>query len=118
MTADIREREDRMLEWKDVTDTFTEGQRHWKGRYLELCEVSGNSIELSLFSSENEWEVYVNYGYMYGVSYVPADKALQHREEMKKTIEEEYEKHQEKPSDSFVNDFVRKYQLDIMSAFF
>ena len=30
-----------MLDWKDVTDSFPEPSRHWKGRYLELCEVAG-----------------------------------------------------------------------------
>ena len=52
-----------MLEWKDVTNSFTEPSRHWKGRYLELCEVAEGKIELSLFSSPHDsWEVYVNYG--------------------------------------------------------
>ena len=56
-----------MLEWKDVTNSFTEPSRHWKGRYLELCEVAEGKIELSLFSSPHDsWEVYVNYGKMYG----------------------------------------------------
>lgn len=108
-----------MLDWKDVTDTFTEPSRHWKGRYLELCEVTENEIELSLFSCpDDEWEVYVNYGRMYGVSYAPADKAADHRNAMKAEIEAEYQKNGMKPSNEFINAFAGKYQLDVMNAIF
>ena len=72
-----------MLEWKDVTNSFTEPSRHWKGRYLELCEVAEGKIELSLFSSPHDsWEVYVNYGnkeYRDGTARVPARDYLVER---------------------------------------
>ena len=58
-----------MMSWKDVTDAFSDNERHWKGRYLEICEVANERIECSLFSCEdNDCEIYVNYGVMYGVS--------------------------------------------------
>ena len=108
-----------MLEWKDVTDSFTEPSRHWKGRYLELCEVAKGLIELSLFSSPHDsWEVYVNYGKMYGVSYVDADNAVAHRNAMKSEIEAEYERNGLDPSDTFIDAFAKRYQLDILGALF
>jgi len=108
-----------MLDWKDVTETFTEPSRHWKGRYLELCEVAEGEIELSLFSRpDDNWEVYVNYGKMYGISYVHADNAVEYRNAMKAEIEAEYESNGLNPSDAFIDAFAGKYQLDIMSALF
>ena len=108
-----------MLKWKDVTDSFTEPSRHWKGRYLELCEVAEEQIELSLFSSPHDiWEVYVNYGKMYGVSYVDSDNAVAHRNAMKSEIEAEYERNGLYPSDAFIDAFAKKYQLDILGALF
>ena len=108
-----------MLDWKNVTDSFTEPQRHWKGRYLELCEVAENEIELSLFSCPYaDWEVYVSYGRMYGVSYTPADNAAAHRNAMKTEIEAEYKVNGLCPSNEFINAFAEKYQLDIMNAIF
>lgn len=107
-----------MLDWKNVTDSFTEPQRHWKGRYLELCEVTENEIELSLFSCPYaDWDVYVSYGRMYGVSYTPSAAAAHHNA-MKAEIEAEYVKHGLKPSGEFINAFAEKYQLDIMNAIF
>ena len=28
-----------MKEWKNVTDSFSEEQRHYKNTYMEICEV-------------------------------------------------------------------------------
>ena len=28
-----------MLKWEDKTDYFYEDERHWHGRYMEICEV-------------------------------------------------------------------------------
>ena len=112
-------RHDNGLEWKDVTDCFSERERHWKGRYLELCEVAVDEIELSLFSCpDSDWEVYVNYGKMYGVSYARAENAVEHRNAMKMEIEAEYRKNGKTPSSAFINRFAVKYALDIMHAFF
>ena len=106
-----------MLDWKNVTDTFSERSRHWKGRYLELCEVAENEIELSLFSCPDDlWEVYVNYGIMFGISYVPAENAVEHRNAMKAEIEDEYKRNGLNPSAEFINTFGEKYRLDIMNA--
>ena len=107
------------MDWKDVTDTFPERSRHWKGRYLELCEVAENEIELSLFSCPDDmWEVYVNYGKMYGVSYAPAEKAAEHRNAMKAEIEAEFEQNGLNPSNDFIRTFATKYELDILNAVF
>jgi len=76
-------------------------------------------IRSSLFSSPHDsWEVYVNYGKMYGVSYVDADNAVAHRNAMKSEIEAEYERNGLDPSGTFIDAFAKRYQLDILGALF
>ena len=43
-----------MIEWVDVTGSFSEERRHWKERYLEICEVAFDEIECSLFSNKDD----------------------------------------------------------------
>lgn len=38
-----------MCNWVNVTDTFTEEQRHYRNTYLEICEVLDDKIEVSFF---------------------------------------------------------------------
>lgn len=38
-----------MKEWKNVTDSFSEEQRHYKNTYMEICEVFDEAVEVSLF---------------------------------------------------------------------
>ena len=103
-----------MLKWNDYTDRFHEYERFWRGRYLELCEVAEEEIELNLYSCEDDdWEIYVSYGIMYGISYAPAEKAAAQREQMKEEIEEEYEKHGKNPSKEFISRFSETYRLEI-----
>ena len=119
MYKNIGEGSGNMLEWKDVTDTFDERSRHWKGRYLEICEVAGEKIECSLFSCENDdWEIYFNYGIMYGVVYAKEGEAKRKRKNIMKDIEKEYSKNGEKPSGEFMHYFDKKYHVNIMNAFF
>ena len=48
-----------MKEWVNVTETFSERQRHYKNVYLEICEVCDEKVEVSLFSSEEDsYEIY------------------------------------------------------------
>ena len=42
-----------MLKWNDYTDRFHEYERFWRGRYLELCEVAEEEIELNLYLTVN-----------------------------------------------------------------
>lgn len=108
-----------MLEWVDVTNHFSEENRHWKGRYLEVDEVANDEIECSLFSCENDdWEIYFDYGIMYGVCYASADKAREKRSQMMRDIEEEYDRHKMDPSDEFMQSFDEKYHVDVMNALF
>ena len=108
-----------MLEWKDVTGSFSESSRHWKGRYLEICEVAENKIECSLFSCEDDdWEIYFSYGKMHGVSYASADKAADKRKQIMEDFEREFEKNGDYPSGEFMDYFDRKYGVDIFHAFF
>ena len=34
-----------MKEWKNVTDSFSEEQRHYKNTYMEICEVYDEVVE-------------------------------------------------------------------------
>ncbi len=43
-----------MNQWVNVTDTFSESRRHYKNTYLEICEVIGDALEVSLFSSAGQ----------------------------------------------------------------
>nr|WP_300836768.1 hypothetical protein [uncultured Acetatifactor sp.] len=63
-----------MNQWVNVTDTFSESQRHYKNTYLEICEVFDEVVELRLFSSEEDpYEIYFSFGIMYGIVYVQRD---------------------------------------------
>lgn len=108
-----------MLEWEDRTAQFSEDERHWNDRYLEVCEVAENDIECNLYSCfDDDWEIYVNYGEMYGISYAPEEKAAAQRAQMMKEIEAEYDKNGKEPSDDFIDSFAEKYKLDIMNTYF
>lgn len=107
-----------MSNWVNVTSAFSEDRRHFKHTYLEICELLDKTIECSLFSSpDGPWEIYVNFGMMYGVSCAEADQAEARRKQMMAEIEEEHLKNGD-PSPEFINDFVRKYELSIDNALF
>lgn len=100
-----------MKEWKNVTDSFSEEQRHYKNTYMEICEVYDEVVEVSLFSSRTDpYEIYFSYGYMYGIIYVEKEDADAKREEIKKELQAEYRKSRE-PSDEFVNSFTKKHHV-------
>lgn len=106
------------MNWERNWRKNREDERHWHGRYMEICEVALEKIECSLFSCpDDDWEIYVSCGIMFGISFVSASEAVKQREQMKKEIEEEYEKSGLEPSEDFVNRFAKKYMLDI-DAFF
>ena len=51
-----------MSEWKNVTDTFSEEERHYNGKYLEIDEVYDDVVEVSVFSALDEpYEIYFTY---------------------------------------------------------
>lgn len=39
------------MKWIEVTDCFSESQRHYKDKYLIIDEVLDDTVEVSLFSS-------------------------------------------------------------------
>ena len=109
-----------MAEWKNVTNHFTEEERHYRGTYLEICEVMDDEIEVSWFSSDDDNEpgqIYMSFGIMYGISYVSNADAEAQRDEMKREIAEEHEKNNE-PSSDFINSFAAKYKLTIENSLF
>ncbi|GAB1475486.1 hypothetical protein MASR2M70_03180 [Bacillota bacterium] len=56
-----------MYNWENVTDFFSEEDRHYKNTYMEINEVYDEVVEVSLFSSEDGiYEIYFSYGKMYG----------------------------------------------------
>lgn len=106
------------MEWKDVTSYFTEEQRHYKNTYLEIDYVIDDKIELSLFSSKNDlYEIYVNFGIMYGIVYVEEKEANKVFYEIKDKIEKEYIKNGG-PSDEFIRDFDDKYGISLPNDLF
>ena len=101
------------MKWKDVTETFSEKQRHYKDTYLEISEIYGDDIEVSLFSRDKEngdWEIYVSCGIITGISYEEEDKAYERREEMKADIEQAVSEGKIDDGD-FVNTFCEKYHI-------
>lgn len=109
------------MKWIDKTNTFEE--RKWKDKYLETCEVLDDRIEVNLYSCKdiNNYEIYVSYGIMYGIVYTHKDNAENLREEIKKTIYEDYIKNgysEDMPTDEFINKFHKKYNIQIPSDIF
>lgn len=104
-----------MKQWVDVTNTFSERQRHYKTTYLEICEVFDEMVEVSLFSSENaSFEIYFSFGIMYGIIYVEKENAYERREQMKFDLEQEYRKNG-KPTNEFISSFTEKYKVCMSS---
>lgn len=100
-----------MNQWVNVTDTFSETQRHYKNTYLEICEVFDEVVEVSLFSSaEDPYEIYFSFGIMYGIVYAEKENADEKREQMKSDLEQEYRMNKE-PSSEFINSFCKKYDV-------
>ena len=109
------------MKWEDKTDTFDE--REWRGKYLEICEVLDDKIEVNLYSTEdiNNYEIYVNYGIMYGIVYAHKDKAWALREEIKDLIYNDYITNgysDDMPTDDFIKNFYEKYHICIPSNLF
>ena len=74
-----------MVEWKNVTDTFSEEQRHYNGKYLEIDEVYNDEVEVSVFSADDEpYEIYFSYDKYYGIVYAEKEKVYEIRDEMKR----------------------------------
>lgn len=104
------------IKWIDKTDYFDE--RQWKDKYLEICEVLDDRIEVNLYSCDDisNYEIYVSYGVMYGIIYVHKDKAASLREEIKELIYNDYLKNgysKDMPTDEFINGFYKKYNIQI-----
>ena len=109
------------MKWIDKTNTFEE--RKWKDKYLEICEVLDDKIEVNLYSCKdiNNYEIYVSYGVMYGIVYTHKDNAENLRKEIKKVIYEDYIKNgysEDMPTDEFINKFHKKYNIQIPSDIF
>lgn len=104
------------MKWIDKTDTFE--NREWKDKYLEICEVLDDKIEVNLYSCDdiNNYEIYVSYGVMYGIVYAHRDKARKLREEIKDFIYNDYITNgfsEDMPSDEFITEFHKKYDIKI-----
>jgi len=107
-----------MKDWVDVTQFFTEEERHYKDLYMEINEVYDDLIEVSLFSSEEDlYEIYFSFERMHGIIYVEAEGAYSKREEIKNELVCEYLKN-EKPSSAFVNEFCEKHEVALPNNLF
>jgi hypothetical protein len=109
---------EKMSKWVDVTNTFSEEQRYYKDLYLEINEVYDEVVEVSLFSCKDDlYEIYFSFGIMYGIIYAEASIAYEKREEVKKELEAEYNKHKE-PTKDFINDFADRYEVCLPNDLF
>lgn len=104
-----------MIKWQDVTNTFSEKERHYLNTYLELCEVYDETIEISVFSAvDSPYEIYISYGKMYGIVYCEKENVYEKFKEIKQVLENDYKKNTE-PSNEFINTFATKYKLCLPS---
>lgn len=100
-----------MYNWENVTELFSEDDRHYKNTYMEINEVYDGIVEVSLFSSqEGPYEIYFSYDIFYGIIYVDAEKAYSKREEVKNELAQEYQNHKE-PTSEFINAFCEKHKV-------
>lgn len=107
-----------LYKWENVTDSFSEDERHYKDLYLEIDEVYDEEIEVSLFSSqEGSYEIYISFGILYGIIYVEAEKADSKREEVKNDLSQEYQKHKQ-PRGEFINEFCEKHKVSLPNDIF
>ena len=108
------------LKWKDVTNTFDEERRYYRNTYLQKCEILPDGIEVSKFVALDEKdkdEIYVNFGILNGVTYVPKFETDARYRQIKREIKAEYIINK-KPSKDFINTFGEKYELDIFNSIF
>lgn len=100
-----------LYNWENVTDFFSEEERHYNNTYMEINEVYDGLIEVSLFSSkEGPYEIYFSYGIFYGIIYVDGKKAVSKREDVKNELAQEYQNHKE-PTSEFINSFCEKHKV-------
>ncbi len=100
-----------MYNWENVTDSFSEEDRHYKNTYMEISEVYDGKIEVSLFSSKDGlYEIYFSYGIFYGIIYMDAKKAVSKREDIKNELAQEYQKNKE-PTNKFINLFCERHKV-------
>ena len=79
------------MNWENVTEFFSENERNYNGKYLEICEVYDDKLEVSLFSSkDSQHEIYMSFGIFYGIIYVEKETEYSLRQEIKKALVEEY----------------------------
>lgn len=106
------------MEWKNVIEYFTEEEKNYNGKYLEIDYVGNGEVEVSLFSSKNGiYEIYINFGKMYGIVYVEKRNSEKIYYEIKDKIEEEYKEHKE-PTNEFINEFDKKYKINLPDDLF
>ena len=102
-----------MAEWKNVTDFFSEEQRHYNGKYLEIDEVYNDGVEVSVFSATDEpYEIYFSYDIFYGIVYAEEEKVYEVRDAMKRDLQAEYEKNK-KVTNEFIKKFLKKYNVSM-----
>lgn len=100
-----------MAEWKNVTEYFSEEQRHYNGKYLEISEVYDEMVEVSVFSAiDDPYEIYFSYDIFYGIVYTEKENVYKIRDKMKQELQAEYEKNK-KATNEFINKFAEKYDV-------
>jgi len=98
-----------LYNWENVTEFFSEEDRHYKNTYMEINEVYDGKVEVSLFSSKDD--------ILYGIIYVDAKNADSKREDIKNELAQEYQNHKE-PTSEFINSFCEKHKVCIPGDIF
>ena len=107
-----------LYNWENVTEFFSEEDRHYKNTYMEINEVYDGKVEVSLFSlKDGLYEIYFSYDILYGIIYVDAKNADSKREDIKNELAQEYQNHKE-PTSEFINSFCEKHKVCIPGDIF
>lgn len=112
-------------EWKEITNNYSERQRHFNGKYLLVSylldgEIDGG-VEVQLYEVEEDgfdyqYEIFVNSEPFYGSTY-PESNPYEFMEEMKKVIYEESFK-KNRYSKKFINAFAKRFDLGVAADSF
>lgn len=106
--------------WINVTEEFSEEQRHYKNLYLEECEVLDGRVEVSIFVADlpgDDCEVYFSFGIFYGIVYASVADVRDKFETIRREMEDEWTKNGE-PSPDFIKSFCKRHGVALPSDIF
>lgn len=107
------------IKWEDKTNEFSDEERMYNDKYLEICNVYEEQVEVNLYSCDNgDFEIYVNYGIMFGISRTENKDGYLIFNQIKDDIAGEIAKNGFEPSPEFIDEFCEKYDITIPNDIF